>query len=259
VGAPPGADPLDLGAHLAGSPGSRRRVAPTTTASEGSSLERYARPSVAAGHSSRVAVDSRNTSASTRWDRMSAPWAPAFIRTAPPIVPGTEQAQANPRVAGVRDPHRQRRQGLGGTGAHQRAIEPQPPVAPAEEDGDPGPTRVGHQQVGAATDHGPGQSVTTADLADGGEVPSPSAVTRIRAGPPTRRVVYPASRRRADDAAGAPVGQFGQDPVVHRPARRRSSSAGPTLVTSPAPVVRTRSPGRTTATSSSTVSRRVGR
>ena len=66
-----------------------------------------------------AAASSRsNTSTSTRQAAMSEPWPPAFIRTAPPIDPGTPTAHSKPVSAGRRrtaGQHRQRDRPAGAT------------------------------------------------------------------------------------------------------------------------------------------------
>ena len=165
------------------------------------------------------------TSTSTRQAAMSEPWPPAFIRTAPPIEPGTPTAHSNPvsPAAAVRrastgsatPPPAVHDGGSPRSGRTVRQIDVAAELG--DGDGDAGEARVGDEQVRAAPDDEHRQP-------------------RRRDGPRPRRPGRRASRARTNSAAGPPTryvvsGASGCDRVRDRRRgsrrRRRPPSRGP--------------------------------
>jgi hypothetical protein len=139
---------------------------------------------------------------------MSPPWAPAFIRTAPPRVPGTAQAQAKPRNPASATA----RPAVGnGSAAPARtavvarsARDLDTPEPATELMATPGhPCR--HEQVGASTDDQPRHVVLTADPSHRTEVGVPLRGHQRPRGPPTRRVVSAARECIGNDRTPAPA------------------------------------------------------
>ena len=94
------------------------------------------------------------TSADASTSRISLPYAPAFMRTAPPTVPGMAQPNSMPAsAASVRAPHDggQRR---AAAAAHARAVDLDRRERPLEPHRDAVVALVGDEQVRAEADHG---------------------------------------------------------------------------------------------------------
>src|SRR5918999_4713075 len=172
----------------------------------------------------------------------------------------------------------QSRQRHGRTGGQPVAVSGHPPEGPAQSDDQPLESLVRDQKVGTLSDH----QVRDARFADG-----PAHGSQVRVGlhlevqgcrapepersQPGERVVLPQARlgRLPEDPLG-----YGQRSVTDHGARRRASEAGalavrapsrrasvssPTMVMSPAPSVRTRSPERTSRARNGATSDRRGR
>ena len=119
---------------------------------------------------------------------VSDPWPPAFMRTAPPTVPGTPTAHSRP----VRPADAVRRasvgQGQGRPGAHLTGpVEMSSVSKPApERDGQTGEAGVGHQQVGAVAHHQDRHVQAAQARATSTRSASSSGSTPSAAVPPTR-------------------------------------------------------------------------
>ena len=148
---------------------------------------RYPRSRSAAGTSPSFPVRRSRTRTPTRLAAMSEPCPPAFMRTAPPIDPGTPTAHSNP----VRPALAVRRATTG-----SRAAAPARTGGPvdldraerrAEVDGEPGESCVGHQQVRPVADDEQSMPVSPPSPGRGGPGQRRSSTSRdSAAGPPTR-------------------------------------------------------------------------
>jgi hypothetical protein len=124
---------------------------------------------------------------------MSAPWAPAFIRTPPPIVPGTAQPHANP--ASPACAVRTATAGIG-SAPPQRTVVPSiviPRKPPPSRSATPGQALVRDEQVRTAAQHEQRVSLSRQTRTVRSSAASSSTVAMIRAAPPTRSVVCTAS------------------------------------------------------------------
>ena len=121
----------------------------------------------------------------------------------------------------------------------------------SESDGDAAEAVVRHEQVRPASDDRDRRDRRPRTSATARRSSSDSASTRTSAGPPTRNVVNGASdasrrdaSRRRDRAVGRRSSLAVASRTSMRPARRAARGcAGRRVVTSPAPIVRTTSPG----------------
>ena len=117
----------------------------------------------------------------------SAPWPPAFMRTAPPIEPGTPTAHSKPvRPAATRAPGDDR-QGGGAAGDDVGAVDLDPGEALAQGDGQAGEAGVGHEEVRALADDEDRDAGGACDRRRGGPEVGRSSASRNKARrPPTR-------------------------------------------------------------------------
>ena len=181
---------------------------------------------------------------------MSDPCPPAFIRTAPPIDPGTPTAHSNPVSPAAADRRATTGRKRRAAGHHVMAFDGDRRERVAEADDEPAEPGIGHQQVRPLPEHEHRHRAPSAS-------PRPPPTGRRRTRP--RRTGRPCRRRGRSSSApmatsrrsrGPPQGQFG------RRRRRRASPAAADdcdrrrragTVMSPAPSVRHRSPGRSSA------------
>ena len=98
---------------------------------------------------------------------VSEPWPPAFMRTAPPTEPGTPTAHSRPRspAAAVRRARTGRL--TAAAGHHLVAVDGDGLEPRSEGDGQAGEAGVGHEEVGAATDHQDGDAGAGAPVGAG--------------------------------------------------------------------------------------------
>jgi hypothetical protein len=148
-----------------------------------------------AGHVSRVPLR-RRTGRPRRGGRPSRRRArPAFIRTAPPSVPGTARPRRS-RQPGVGDPDGEASAAARRRRPHRPRRRSRARGSRARADRDPGPAVVGDQQVRAPPDHAQGSPCSRQTASDRGEVLVALGGDQHARGPPTRSVVSSASGRR---------------------------------------------------------------
>ena len=161
---------------------------------------------------------------------MSEPWPPAFIRTAPPIEPGTPTAHSKPvsPAAAVRRASTGRATpppAVTTAAVARLAVRRQLDVAGqvGDGDGDAGEAVVGDEQVRAPADdeHGqPGRAAGRGDRGAGRR--AVAARTNSAAGPPTRYVVSgPSGSSRVGDRARGSRPRGSTAPADGRATRRR--------------------------------------
>ena len=166
--------------------GARRRTsAPVTISAGPRAARRYPKSSWAGVRTTSSPVPARSTTrARTSTSAVSRPWPPAFIRTAPPTLPGIPTKNSRPlpargRAAAREDRERHRRR--------PRCTTPGPASRSTrfevadEHDREPGESAIGHEQVRSASDEEQGRRVLTDHPRDGGErVERPGAHERAR-------------------------------------------------------------------------------
>ena len=166
--------------------GSSRISARATTWPRSSAERRYWRPS-SSGVSQRVPSASATSARSSTAD-MSLPYAPAFIQTAPPTVPGMAHANSKPPSPAARARWRQT-----ASGAPPPASRPSSAAAAASSppslSASPWEAAVGHEQVRPEPDRRDRNAPVRGPAQELDQVVGVSGVANQRAGPPVPSVV----------------------------------------------------------------------
>ena len=251
VGPPPPDDVGQLG--LAGGSIADREGADRRAARPGrraTAERRYPRSRASADISRSSPPDRSSTRTLTRDAAMSDPWPPAFMRTAPPIDPGTPTAHSKPVRPAATDWRATTGRRGRAPGPHDGAVDLDGGERLAEDHGDAGEPTIGHQQVRALPHdehrHGLG--------GDRGREPR-QVVLGLDAHEHRGRAARPVGGERTEGhVAGRERSERGRESIErgrprprhrigHEPAIRSMTESG-TVVRSPAPRVRQRSPGR---------------
>ena len=197
---------------------------------------------------------------------MSEPWPPAFIRTAPPIEPGTPTAHSKPVSPALTLARATRGRKAAAPAVTAVPVDVDPGERVAQQHGHAGEPGVGHQQVGPLPHHQhvdagggdgrghPGQVLGVAGLHEQRGRPPDPVGRQGRQGYRRPGQAVEGGRRRLD-ALGRRRSRARGHPRSSSIAWMRGGSA----VRSPAPSVRHRSPGRRVARSHSSTSSSCGR
>ena len=131
---------------------------------------------------------------------MSAPWPPAFMRTAPPIEPGTPTAHSKPVSPAATVRRATTGSALAPPARTARAVDVDLGEAIAQHDGQAGEAAVGHEQVRALADDQNGHARGDDGVAGGRQVVDRRRLEQQRGGTarPGRWCAARAARRAAD-------------------------------------------------------------